>query len=315
MDDAIVPFTLDGSAEVDRLRSRTITIPYDWIEGDPYLIGITSGSGIQTVHEVPAAVSAPDRDGGAVLGYAVLGLLVGVLPVGLGLAWLPSLRRARKEWIAAFLALTAGLLVFVAVDAFAEALELQAALPAPLQGAGLILLGGTISFLGLAWLSQRLAQRAGGTLVGEDLSWMVALGIGAHNFGEGLAIGSSFALGELALGTFLVVGSMIHNVTEGLGIAAPIAAAGGRPSPLRLAGMALVAGLPAVVGGWVGGFLTTDLLGVLFLGIAVGAALQVVAEVAREAARRAPGGLASGYVAGGFCAGVGIMWLTSLIAG
>ena len=61
---------------------------------------------------------------------------------------------------------------------------------------------------------------------GVALATLVALGIGLHNLGEGLAIGSSFALGELALGSFLIVGFMIHNITEGLGIAAPIAEGG-----------------------------------------------------------------------------------------
>ena len=81
-----------------------------------------------------------------------------------------------------------------------------------------------------------------------------------HNLGEGLAIGSSLALGELALGTFLIVGFMVHNLTEGLGIAAPVAEGPARVGA-RLAVLALVAGGPAVLGAWIGGFLTNDLLG------------------------------------------------------
>ncbi|HTI33623.1 MAG TPA: hypothetical protein VL422_08090, partial [Miltoncostaea sp.] len=134
------------------------------------------------------------------------------------------------------------------------------------------------------------------------------------NLGEGLAIGSSFALGELALGTFLIVGFMVHNVTEGLGIAAPMAD-GGRVGPGRLSALALVAGGPAILGAWIGGFLTNELLAVLFFGLAVGAALQVVVEVGRYVARRAPGGLGSGPVVGGFLAGIVVMYLTGLIAG
>ena len=319
VDDAVVPFTLDGDATLGRLRSRTITIPYTWVEDDPYLIGITSSTGIQTTHEVPAAVETPGVSGRSIGGYALIGLLVGVVPVALGMLWLPSLRRADPRWIAAFMALTGGLLTFLAIDALAEALELQAALPGALGGPGLVLLGVAVSYLGLTWVAHRLsrgrpAAERGAPLAGVALATMVAIGIGLHNLGEGLAIGSSFALGELALGTFLVVGFMVHNVTEGLGIAAPMAE-GARPSPARLATLALVAGAPAIFGAWLGGFLTNEVLAVLFFGLAVGAALQVVVEVGRYVARRAPGGLGSGWVVGGFLAGIAIMYLTGLIAG
>ena len=68
-------------------------------------------------------------------------------------------------------------------------------------------------------------------MTGLALALLVAIGIGVHNLGEGLAIGTSFAVGELQLGSFLVIGFMVHNLTEGLGIAAP--AASERPSPWR----------------------------------------------------------------------------------
>jgi zinc transporter ZupT len=319
VDDAIVPFTLDGGATLGRLRSRTITIPYTWVEDDPYLIGVTSSTGIQTTHDVPAAVETPDAGGRSAAGYALIGLLVGVVPVALGMLWLPSLRRADPRWLAAFMALTAGLLTFLAVDALAEALELQSALPGALGGPGLVLMGIALSYLGLTWVAHRLsrgrpAAERGAPLAGVALATMVAIGIGLHNMGEGLAIGTSFALGELALGTFLVVGFMVHNVTEGLGIAAPLAE-GERVSVRRLAALALIAGAPAILGAWIGGFVTNEVLAVLFFGLAVGAALQVVVEVGRYIARRAPGGLASGWVVGGFLAGIAVMYLTGLIAG
>ena len=143
---------------------------------------------------------------------------------------------------------------------------------------------------------------------------MIAIGIGIHNFSEGLAIGSSFAVGQLALGTFLVVGFMVHNVTEGLGIVAPVAE-GRRTSLTRLGVLALIAGGPTILGAWIGGFLTNEILVVLFFSLAVGAALQVVVEVGRYIARRAPGGLGSGFVVGGFLAGIAVMYLTGLLVG
>ncbi len=316
VDDAIVPFTTDGPQTLSRLRSSTIVVPYDWVEDDPIAVGVTSSTGIETVHEIAAAVETPEPSLGAALGYTVIGILVGIIPVAIGLLWLPSLRRAAPQWLAGFMALTAGLLTFLALDALTEAFALQAALPEALGGAGLVLLGVALSYLTLTFVSQRSsAARGAGHLTGMSLALLVAVGIGLHNLGEGLAIGTSFSLGELALGTFLIVGFMVHNVTEGLGIAAPAADEGAKPGFGRLAALVLIAGAPAIVGGWIGGFVTSDWLGVLFFAAAAGAAIQVIVEVLRFVARRAPGGLASPHVMGGFLAGVGVMYVTGLLAG
>jgi zinc transporter ZupT len=219
------------------------------------------------------------------------------------------LRRADARWLAAFMALTGGLLAFLGVEALFEAFELQAGLPPALGGPGLVLLGVALSYLGMTLLSARLGRGAGAT--GLALALLVAIGIGVHNLGEGLAIGTSFAFGELQLGTFLIVGFMVHNVTEGLGIAAP--AARERVSLAMLAGLAVVAGAPAMLGAWIGGYTTSDVLGVLFFAIAAGAALQVVVEVGRYVARKAPGGLTSGWAIGGFLAGIALMYVTGLL--
>ena len=95
VDDAIVPFTLDGPATLGRLRSSTIVVPYEWVTGEPLAIGVTSSTGIQTTHDVAAAVETPVASPRGFLGYAAIGVLVGVVPVALGLLWLPSLRRLR----------------------------------------------------------------------------------------------------------------------------------------------------------------------------------------------------------------------------
>ena len=311
VDDAIVPFELDGPGTLDRLRSSEIVVAHDWVEDEPIAVGVTSSTGIQTTKEIPAAVETPEADARSFAGYALIGTLVGIVPVALGLLWLPSLRRAAPQWLAAFMALTAGLLSFLAVEALSEALELQAALPSALGGAGLVLLGVAISYLALTFISSRLGAR--GALGGLALATLVAIGIGLHNFGEGLAIGSSFALGELALGTFLIVGFMVHNVTEGLGIAAPVAEGKRAVGIGRLAVLALVAGAPTILGAWLGGFVTSDVLGVVFFAAAAGAALEVVVEVLRYLARRVPGGLTSGYALGGFLAGVAVMYVTGLL--
>jgi zinc transporter ZupT len=312
VDDAIVPFTLDGPATLGRLRSSTIVVPFEWVEDDPIAIGVTSSTGIQTTHEVAAARLTPEPSARGFLGYGLIGVLVGVVPVALGLLWLPSLRRARPEWIAAFMALTGGLLTFLGVEALFEAFELQAALPAAFGGPGLVLLGLAVSALGMTFISSRLSRgRTGAT--GLALALLVAIGIGIHNLGEGLAIGTSFATGELQLGAFLVIGFMVHNVTEGLGIAAPASRV--RVTFAPLAALALIAGAPAILGTWIGGYASNDLLTPVFFALAAGAALQVVVEVGRYVARTAPGGLRSGWVIGGYLAGIVAMWSTGLLVG
>jgi zinc transporter, ZIP family len=320
VDDALVPFSVDGvqgARTLGRLESTTVSVPFLWVEDDPYTIGLISSTGIVTTHDVAAAVETEQASLHGAAGLAVIGVLVGIVPVALGLAWLPSLRRAAPRSLAAFMALTAGLLTFLMVEALAEALELQSALPGALNGTGLVVLGVASSYLGLTLVAGRLS--GGGDrdrsqpLGGVGLATLVAIGIGVHNLGEGLAIGSSLALGELALGTFLIVGFMVHNVTEGLGIAAPVAEGAGSIGVGKLAALALVAGAPAVLGAWIGGFLTNDLLAVLFFAMAAGAALQVVVEVGRYVAWRAPGGLTSGHVVGGYLAGIAAMYATGLL--
>jgi zinc transporter, ZIP family len=315
VDDAIVPFELDGPKTLGRLRSSTIVIPYRWVQNDPMTIGVTSSTGIETVEEIPAAVETPGLNGSSILGYGVIGFLVGVLPVALGLLWLPSLRRADQRWLTGFMALTAGLLSFLGVEALFEAFELQATVPGAFGGPGLVLLGVALSYLTMTFLSARFSRSGSGALGGLALATLVAVGIGVHNFGEGLAIGTSFAFGQLTLGSFLIVGFMIHNVTEGLGIAAPAAEEETSPSLWRLAGLAVIAGAPAILGTWTGGFVANDVLAILFFGAAAGAAFEVVAEVVRYVMRRDPEGLRSGFAVGGFLAGIAIMYATGLIAG
>jgi zinc transporter ZupT len=310
VDDAIVPFRVDGPTTLGRLRSSTIVVPYDWVEDDPITVGVTSSTGIQTVEEIAAAVETPAPSLQGFFGYALIGALVGVLPVALGLLWLPALRAANTAWLSAFMAFTAGLLTFLGVEALAESFELQAVLPAALGGAGLVLVGVALSFLGMTLLAGRLGT--GGSATGLALAVLVAIGIGVHNLGEGLAIGASFSVGELQLGTFLIVGFMVHNVTEGLGIAAPVAKS--RVTALALGGLALIAGAPAILGAWIGGYTSSDVLAALFFAIAAGAALQVVVEVGRFVARQAPGGLRSGYAIGGFLAGIAAMYVTGILA-
>jgi ZIP family zinc transporter len=112
-----------------------------------------------------------------------------------------------------------------------------------------------------------------------ELSLLIAAGIGLHNFGEGLAIGSSAAAGRLSLAVLLVAGFGAHNATEAFGIVAPLAAAEDRPGWGRLALLGLIAGGPTFLGTVVGQVMTTPLLGVAFLALAAGSILYVVIEL------------------------------------
>ncbi|HEV7918132.1 MAG TPA: hypothetical protein VGO97_01030 [Solirubrobacterales bacterium] len=331
VNDAIVNFTLDGSAKLDRFERRAVQIPYPWIAGQPYDVGITSSSGVETVSHVDVAVESSGVKPSGLLGYGLIGLLVGFLPVLLGLMWLPSLRALSPRAIAGFMALTAGLLTFLMVESIFEALAIQARLPGAFGGVGLIVLGVSASFIGLGAVAQRLKSRDDGGIAGVSgdaavatsaqavlgggaLAMAIAIGIGLHNLGEGLAIGSSFALGELAFGSLLIIGFTVHNITEGLGIAVPLAEGERTVHWPRLLGLAAIAGLPAVLGAWIGGFFTSDLLGTFFFAIAAGAAAQVVYEVVSYIRSRGMN-WQTPTVAAGFVAGVAIMYATGLIAG
>lgn len=142
------------------------------------------------------------------------------------------------------------------------------------------------------------------------LSYMIAVGIGIHNLGEGLAIGAAFNLGEIALGSFLVVGFIIQNITEGLGIIAPILR--DRPGLKNLILLGLVGGVPAVVGMWLGGFAPSPTLAVFFLAIGAGAIFQVAYEVGRLIRKDTAKQPVPVTVFSGVLAGMLLLWVTGL---
>jgi len=142
------------------------------------------------------------------------------------------------------------------------------------------------------------------------VAYLIAIGIGLHNLGEGLAIGAAYNLGKLALGTFLVIGFMLHNTTEGLGIVAPVAREG---AALRdLVGLGLVAGAPTIAGTWLGGFTYSPVLATLFLALGAGAIFQVVYEVLKLMIADAAQEVATLINVLGFALGLLIMYLTGL---
>ncbi len=309
VDDAFWNFSIAPSARIPRLGRATITIPYPWVEEEAYEVGLLSSTGVTFSHEIAVAMVTPPL-GPAFFGvFAAIGTLVGVIPVAIGLLWLPFLRRLEQKWLHFALALTAGLLVFLGVDAVEEALEVASEVGGAYQGTLVALMGAVGTILFLQVLTRRQLQKEGveGRLA---VAFLVAVGIGFHNLGEGLAIGAAYAVGEAALGAFLIVGFMLHNTTEGLAIVSPIAK--DRPHLRTLLGLGLVAGVPTIGGAWMGGMAYSPLWATLFLSIGVGAIIQVVVALYKMVARQSPDTVWTPLTAGGLMAGLVVMYTTGL---
>jgi zinc transporter ZupT len=309
VDDAFWEFHVQPDATVPRLGSATIDVPYPWVEGEPVAVGVLTSTGVTFTHDVDVATRSPEADARYLSTFALLGLYVGVIPVFLGLLWLPFLRGVGERWLHFFLAFTVGLLAFLGVDALAESIELTSAVASAFQGIGLVTLGVVGTPLLIEAVGRLRKTRAGSGAF--RTAALIALGIGLHNLGEGLAIGSSYAVGEIALGTTLVLGFLLHNATEGLGIVAPLAKE--RPGLMRLVGLGALAGVPTVLGAWIGGFTYSPTGAVLFLAIGTGAVAQVIWTLARFMARTPSGSLAQPMNAFGLVVGLAVMWTTGLL--
>lgn len=376
VNDRIQSAAIEPSSKIPRLGEAHVMIPFPWIPGTPYEIGITTSDGTRFSKSVEAAAMAPNPDANQALLFTSLGVYVGVIPIMIGLLWYPYIRRISIGKYSFFLSLTAGLLVFLGIDALLEVNEIVIGnLASVFNGQALGILVTISSFVLLLYTSDRLTQRAieksvvsktrslaSSTSVGESssqeksvienqkgeiyseptkvssstreiqiqirkyqellkpltISMMIAIGIGLHNFGEGLAIGAAMLLGEVALSTFLIVGFTLHNTTEGLAIVAPIAKSEVKRSMMirRLILMGLIAGVPTIAGTWIGGFLYSPLAAVVFLSVGAGAIFQVVYSLIswishHQRPKSSP--YISGPVVAGFITGLLIMYFTGLL--
>jgi ZIP family zinc transporter len=311
VDDATWTHTIDGPREVGRLEKRVITIPFPWVEGEPHAVKLLTRTGLTFEGDVAVATQTPRVDARYLGTFAMLGIYVGVIPVLLGLLWLPFLRSIDRRWVDFFLSLTVGLLVFLGVDAVAEAFENAGRVAGAYQGVGLVVIGLVGTPLAIAAFGESRKRRRI-TPGAFYVALLIAIAIGLHNLGEGLAIGSAYATGEIALGTFLVLGFLLHNTTEGLAIIAPVASE--PPSLRHLVLLGLVAGVPTILGAWIGGFTYSPVWTTLFFAIGAGAIIQVVFEVWKLFARQAEkgAGLAAPLNAAGVVAGLLLMYVTGL---
>jgi zinc transporter ZupT len=310
VDGAYWAFTQQPPGPIRRLVTATVQIPYPWVEGEAHHVQFLTNTGVTIAHSIEVALPTPPLSLGTLLSYGWLGLYVGLVPVGLGMLCYPYLKVLGQRGLTFVLTLTLGMLAFLLVDTIQEGLELAAKAAIAFQGQALVWFAAIVACLALFAVGRRRGKPPEGTA----LSTYMALGIGLHNLGEGLAIGTAFALGELALGSFLVIGFTLHNLTEGLGIVAPLLKQKLRWQTFIL--LAILAGLPAVLGIWVGAFAFSPHWAALFLGIGAGAILQVIVELGtylqRQLHQSKLFGL-EGMSLAGFTTGLLVMYSTALL--
>lgn len=308
VDTAYRLFTVTPAATGARLGLTRIDIPYPWIEGEAHHITLLTSTGARVDHTIEVATATPVLSGPSLGLLAAVGLLLGAVPVATGLLAWPAMRSLSRTTMNFLLALTVGLLVFLLIDTVGEGLEAAAETIGRLRGTALFWVMLAVTTLALL----ALGRAKGVAPEGLRLATFIALGIGLHNLGEGLAVGAALATGSAALATFLVVGFTIHNVTEGIGIAVPIAEE--QPKLIQFAGLAALAGFPAIAGTILGTQAVSPLWIAVCFGVGAGAILQVIIEVGALIARRSGAGKwLSPPVAGGVTAGLAVMYATALL--
>lgn len=314
VNDRIHPAAVEPDGFLERYETALVRIPFEWNAAEPYIIGLTIHDGTRFEKEIEAAAPALEPTLELAGFFAIIGTYVGIIPVMIGLLWLPFIKKISKAKYHFFLALTAGLLLFLGIDSVEEALEVsEESLAGSFNGMLLVATVIVLSFLGLYYSGEKLVKRAETSRLAKPvaIALMISIGIGLHNFGEGLAIGAAVGLGSVAFSTFLIVGFALHNTTEGIAIAAPMSR--GKTMIGKLAAMGLIAGSPAIFGAWIGGFVYSPFTSVVFLSIGAGAIFQVIVTILRWIRDEGDKNLSSAAMASGFAIGMLIMYLTSIL--
>jgi zinc transporter ZupT len=312
INEAVMPFQVTPGSTIPRLGKASIHVNYAWSYGEAYGIKILTSNAVPFETEIPVAFVTPQPSSATFWGFTLIGLYVGVIPVFLGIFWFPALRQLGRRKMTFLMAATAGLLIFLGLDTIAEALEFANEVPSSFQGIGLIGIGAVATFMLLEAISNKQTETTGSETERRlSIAFIIAVGIGFHNLGEGLAIGAAYNVGEIALGTFLVVGFIIQNITEGLGIIAPVLR--DRPGIKNLAWMGLIGGGPAIIGAWIGGFSPSPFLAVLFLAIGAGAIFQVIYEISKLIQKDTARESMPMTVFSGVLTGMLVLWVTGLL--
>ena len=313
VNDRIQPAAIEPDSSLKRFETALVRIPFDWNEAQPYEIGVTIDDGTRFTTEVDAAFASLEPNVDLFVFLGMIGFLIGVVPIMIGLLWYPFIKKLGKNAFNFFLAFTMGLLIFLGIDAVLEASEIsEKHLSSIFNGELLIATVVILSFLSLYGIGQKLIKTDNLSTMSKGLtiSLMIAIGIGLHNLGEGLAVGAAIALGEVALSTFLIVGFATHNTTEGLAIAAPLTSS--KAKIAKMVGLGLIAGAPAIFGCWIGGFSFSPLFTLIFLAIGAGAIFQVVISIFHYMKDKSDL-LSSTSLFAGVSVGLIVMYLTSVI--
>ena len=314
INDRIQPAAVEPDRFLERFETTLVRIPFEWNEAEPYTIGITVEDGTRFEKEIEAAAPALELSLDLAIFFAIIGTYVGIIPVMIGLLWLPFIKRISKQKYHFFLALTVGLLLFLAIDSIEEAIEVSNEnLADSFNGTLLITTVTVLSFLGLYYSGNKLIEKAGSSKFTKPvaIALMISIGIGLHNFGEGLAIGAALGMGSIAFSTFLIVGFALHNTTEGIAIAAPMSR--GKLMIGKLAAMGIIAGSPAIFGAWIGGFVYSPFTSVIFLAIGAGAIFQVIVVIMKWIQEESNQSLSNIAVVSGIAVGMLVMYLTSIL--
>ncbi|MEK7673203.1 MAG: metal transporter [Patescibacteria group bacterium] len=318
VNDVVWRFKMEPSNELKPLERAKINLYYPWVEGDPLAFKLVSANGVAFEKEVDVSFLSPVLDSKYIKTFVLLGLYVGVIPVLLGLLWFPFLRRLRGGAYMFLLSLTVGLLVFLGFDALAEAIELIGEVPSTFNGVGLLVIGFLLAIFALGvvtYKTQHIGESKGEHVKSLLWAYLIAFGIGLHNLGEGLAIGSAYAIGEATLGATLVIGFMAHNLTEGIAIVSPLTKTllGRSKIVMHLLVMGILAGAPTIIGSLIGGFAYSPILAILFLAIGVGAIFDVSFDILHYMYRKNEKGLFTPVNVLGFLAGLMIMYGTGFL--
>ena len=314
VNDRIQPAAVEPDGFLERYETTLVRIPFEWNEAEPYRIGITIDDGTRFEKEIESASFALEFTPDLAIFFAVIGTYVGIIPVMIGLLWLPFIKKISKQKYHFFLALTAGLLLFLAIDSIEESIEVSNEnLANSFNGSLLVATVVVLSFLTLYYVGNKIVSKSDSLHFSKPVAigLMISIGIGLHNFGEGLAIGAAVGIGSIAFSTFLIVGFALHNTTEGIAIAAPMSR--GKLMIGKLAIMGVIAGSPAIFGAWIGGFAYSPFTSVIFLAIGAGAIFQVILVLLKWIQKENDGNLSNLSVVSGFALGMLVMYLTSIL--
>ncbi|HEX4346527.1 MAG TPA: hypothetical protein VHZ73_03090 [Vicinamibacterales bacterium] len=317
VDDAFWSYTANRTAAIQPLASVTLTIPYPWVPGENHHIEVMTSTG-QRFGGDALGVPTPAPDTQFFVTFLSVGLVVGLVPVAIGLCWLPLASHAGRRTSQAMSAFAAAVLLFLLVDSIRQALRATHLMAGAYQGIMLFVIGAAAAFVGVGalsvWWKRRAMAGGSGTYATWALAVTVAIGIGLSNLARGVEVGTDLAQGEMLLRGVTILGLTLQSVLAGATICAALA--GTRARFCAFLGLVLVAGAPAVLGLWLGGLLLTSPVATAIVGMEAGGVAAAIPTLAARIASDAPlhEALATPRVVAGAMTGLVMMYIGALLA-